>query len=226
MLERIHEALPRDYQSRSRSPPIHPSPPLPRRRHAISDEPESSAVLAVAQAGQRTFDYPTGPMLPEPSQDWIKITTDDYSGLWVRFHPFPPHQRGRFDHQHAVWGQFHCTRIVSSMELYGFDPTDNTKEKNSQWNMFERLLLYFRAAVIEDPSRIPAAVELSSEQCPVLNAGPFDLQERWMATLLAGADANTRFAWSDENQMLPMGSVPIQQVKLKALRDPCRRFQS
>ena len=44
-------------------------------------------------------------------------------------------------------------------------------------------------------------------------AGPFDLQERWLATLLAGADANARFAWSDENHTLPMGYVPIQQVK-------------
>ena len=93
--------------------------------------------------------------------------------------------------------QFHCARIVSSMELYGFDPTDDTKEKKSQWKMFEKLLLCYRAAVIEDPSRIRAAVELSSEQCPVLNAGPFDLQERWLATLLAGADANARFAKPD-----------------------------
>ena len=72
MLERIHETLPGHYRSRSRSPPIHPSPPLPRRRQAIiadTDEPESSAGLAVAQAGQRTFEYPTGPALPEPSRD-------------------------------------------------------------------------------------------------------------------------------------------------------------
>ena len=169
MLERIHETLPRHYRSRSRSPPVHPSPPLPRRRQAIADadEPESSARLAVAQAGQRTFDYPTGPALPEPSQDWIKITTEDYSELWVRFSPVPPLQQGRFDHQHVVWAQFYCTRVVSSMELYGFDPTDNTKEKKPQWKMLEKLLLYFRAAIIEDPSRIRAAVELSSEQCPV-----------------------------------------------------------
>ncbi|CAE7615513.1 unnamed protein product [Symbiodinium necroappetens] len=99
------------------------------------------------------------------------------------------------------------------MELYGFDPTDNTKEKKSQWKIFEKLLLHFRAAVIEDPSRIRAAVELSSEQCPVLNAGPYDTQERWLATLLAGADANARLAWSDESQTLPMGTVPIQQIK-------------
>ena len=57
------------------------------------------------------------------------------------------------------------------MELYGFDPTDNTKEKKSQWKMLEKLLLYFRAAIIEDPSRIRAAVELSSQECPVLMAG-------------------------------------------------------
>ena len=65
MLERIHDALPGHYRGRSRSPPVHPGSPLPRRRQAIADEPDSSAELAVLQAGQRTFDYPEGPMLPE-----------------------------------------------------------------------------------------------------------------------------------------------------------------
>ena len=213
MLERIHESLPGRSGGRSRSPPVHPGSPLPRRRQAIADEPDSSADLAVLQAGQRTFDYPEGPMLPEPSRDWIKVTTDDYTELWVRFHPVPPHQKGRFDHQHAVWAQFYCTRIVASMELYGFDPTDDTKEKKPQWKLFEKLILHYRAPVIQDYSRIRAAVELTSDQCPVLNAGPFSAQERWLATLLAGADANARYAWSDEAQALRMGYVPIQQVK-------------
>ena len=213
MLERIHDSLPGRSRGRSRSPPVHPGSPLPRRRQAIADEPDSSAELAVLQAGQRTFDYPEGPMLPEPSRDWIKVTTEDYTELWVRFHPVPPHQKGRFDHQHAVWAQFYCTRIVASMELYGFDPTDDTKEKKPQWKLFEKLLLHYRAPVIQDYSRIRAAVELTSDQCPVLNAGPFSAQERWLATLLAGADANARYAWSDEAQTLRMGYVPIQQVK-------------
>ncbi|OLP77548.1 hypothetical protein AK812_SmicGene42383 [Symbiodinium microadriaticum] len=172
MLERIHDSLPGRSRGRSRSPPVHPGSPLPRRRQAIADEPDSSAELAVLQAGQRTFDYPEGPMLPEPSRDWIKVTTEDYTELWVRFHPVPPHQKGRFDHQHAVWAQFYCTRIVASMELYGFDPTDDTKEKKPQWKLFEKLLLHYRAPVIQDYSRIRAAVELTSDQCPVLNAGP------------------------------------------------------
>ena len=213
MLERIHDSLPGRSRGRSRSPPVHPGSPLPRRRQAIADEPDSSAELAVLQAGQRTFDYPEGPMLPEPSRDWIKVTTEDYTELWVRFHPVPPHQKGRFDHQHSVWAQFYCTRIVASMELYGFDPTDDTKEKKPQWKLFEKLLLHYRAPVIQDYSRIRAAVELTSDQCPVLNAGPFSAQERWLATLLAGADANARYAWSDEAQTLRMGYVPIQQVK-------------
>ncbi|OLP85787.1 hypothetical protein AK812_SmicGene33178 [Symbiodinium microadriaticum] len=213
MLERIHDSLPGRSRGRSRSPPVHPGSPLPRRRQAIADEPDSSAELAVLQAGQRTFDYPEGPMLPEPSRDWIKVTTEDYTELWVRFHPVLQHQKGRFDHQHAVWAQFYCTRIVASTELYGFDPTDDTKEKKPQWKLFEKLLLHYRAPVIQDYSRIRAAVELTSDQCPVLNAGPFSAQERWLATLLAGADANARYAWSDEAQALRMGYVPIQQVK-------------
>ena len=94
-----------------------------------------------------------------------------------------------------------------------FDPTDDTKEKKPQWKLFEKLLLHYRAPVVEDYSRIRAAVELTSDQCPVLNAGPFSSQERWLATLLAGADANARYAWSDETQTLRMGYVPIQQVK-------------
>ena len=207
MLERIHESLPGRSGDRSRSPPVHPGSPLPRRRQAIADEPDSSADLAVLQAGQRTFDYPEGPMLPEPSRDWIKVTTDDYTELWVRFHPVPLHQKGRFDHQHAVWAQFYCTRIVASMELYGFDPTDDTKEKKPQWKLFEKLILHYRAPVIQDYSRIRAAVELNSDQCPVLNAGPFSAQERWLATLLAGADANARYAWSDEAQALQVKNL-------------------
>ena len=213
MLERIHDSWTGRSGGRSRSPPVHPGSPLPRRRQAIADEPDTSADLAVLQAGQRTFDYPEGPMLPEPSRDWIKVTTEDYTELWVRFHPVPEHQRGRFDHQHAVWAQFYCTRIVASMELYGFDPTDDAKEKKPQWKLFEKLILHYRAPVIQDQSRIRAAVELTSDQCPVLNAGPFSAQERWLATLLAGADANARYAWSDEAQTLRMGYVPIQQVK-------------
>ena len=213
MLERIQDSWTGRSSGRSRSPPVHPGSPIPRRRQAIADEPDTSADLAVLQAGQRTFDYPEGPMLPEPSRDWIKVTTEDYTELWVRFHPVPEHQRGRFDHQHAVWAQFYCTRIVASMELYGFDPTDDAKEKKPQWKLFEKLILHYRAPVIQDQSRIRAAVELTSDQCPVLNAGPFSAQERWLATLLAGADANARYAWSDEAQALRMGYVPIQQVK-------------
>ena len=213
MLERIQDSWTGRSTGRSRSPPVHPGSPLPRRRQALADEPATSADLAVTQAGQRTFDYPEGPMLPEPSRDWIKVTTEDYTELWVRFHPVPEHQRGRFDHQHAVWAQFYCTRILASMELHGFDPTDDAKEKKPQWKLFEKLILHYRAPVIQDQSRIRAAVELTSDQCPVLNAGPFSAQERWLATLLAGADANARYAWSVEAQTLRMGYVPIQQVK-------------
>ena len=77
----------------------------------------------------------------------------------------------------------------------------------------EKLLLHFRSTIIQDSGRIRAAVELSSHECPVLMAGPLDLQERWLAALLAGTDAQAGFSWSDAGCHAQMGNTPIQQVK-------------
>ena len=57
-----------------------------------------------------------------------------------------------------------------------------------------------RSAVIQDPGLIRNAVNLSSQACPVLMAGPLGLQERWLAAQLDGADVRIRFCWSDDEK--------------------------
>ena len=70
-------------------------------------------------------------------------------------------------------------------------------------------MLHFRSEIIADESRLKAAVALSRDRCPVLNVGPHDLQERWLATLLAGADAQAEYAWSDQQ----MADKAMQQLR-------------
>ena len=111
----------------------------------------------------------------------------------------------RPDVQHMMWPQFFCIKTMAGMHLYGFHPTENTKDNKKQWHDFERLLLHFRSALMRDPNRIKSAAELNGYDCPVLNAGPLDLQERWIATLLAGADAHANFSWSDAHESFGMG---------------------
>ncbi|CAE7351970.1 unnamed protein product [Symbiodinium natans] len=170
LIERL--ALPHRQDNRSRSPVLRSCPPLPRRRPAVRDEPSTSIQLLVSNASADAYVVPDGPEIPPPSDEWTCIKPSAGSELWVKFMDTSM-LNDRPDVQHMMWPQFFCIKTMAGMHLYGFHPTENTKDNKKQWHDFERLLLHFRSALMRDPNRIKSAAELNGYDCPVLNAGTY-----------------------------------------------------
>ena len=217
LIERlVSSRVPAPRDTRSRSPILRPCPPLPRRRQAVKneqpalqDQPTTSTQLAVVVASSDQYVLPDGPELPAPSDQWVCIQPSSGSELWVKFLE-TSQVMDRPDVQHLLWSQFYCVKTVAGLNLHGFNPTDVTKEGKKQWHDFERLLLHYRSAIMRDANRIKSAVEVD---IPVLQAGPLDLQEKWIASILAGADHHARFSWSDAYGPFLMGPAVKAQVQ-------------
>ena len=88
-----------------------------------------------------------------------------------------------------------CCRTVAAIVLEDFHPAQNAAS-HPKWAEMQRLLKYFRGAIMSDPYRLQAAVELEVVTLP---AGTSLAQERWMAAILSTADNAAQQRWSDDN---------------------------
>ena len=90
------------------------------------------------------------------------------------------HQDLRHNVGHVKWTTMFRCRPVAGLVLEGFHPAQ-IPSSHALWGVMQRLLRYFRAAIIQDPHRLQAAVELI---LPTLAVGPPAIQELWLAALL------------------------------------------
>ena len=98
---------------------------------------------------------------------------------------------------HVVWKSMYCCRTVAGIVLEEFRPAQTAPAhlKGAQM-MMQRLLKYFRGAIMADAYRLQAAVELEVVMLPV---GRTSVQERWMAAILSTADNAAHRRWSDDD---------------------------
>ena len=110
-----------------------------------------------------------GYSLPRPSREWYRLVLDD--GEWdVRFQYLgaPAMRTNSTEVAHVVWNTMFCCLTVAGIVLEDFHPAQNAAS-HPKWAEMQRLLKYFRGAIMSDPYRLQAAVDLEVLTLP---AGP------------------------------------------------------
>ncbi|CAE7510276.1 unnamed protein product [Symbiodinium natans] len=188
----------RSERSRSRSPLVRVRPPQhPQGLGSGQNQSLPDSYLGSQAAGTSTVIaafsdsvLARGPALPEPSEVWHPLPTlPNQPDIRFQYVGSPAMLAGRTDVQHVIWPSFHCLHPVAGLVVEHFDPA-NTKASHPLWKAVQRLLQFFRSAILNDQFRIRAAFEINSPAPPF---GGAQLQERWLAAVLSSADAQARY---------------------------------
>ena len=182
----------RERRGRSPSPVlrrVHRRQPV--EREALEDTHGEYAASTVVRAPRTPGDF-----LPQPSRDWHRLTLDD--GEWdFRFQYLgaPAMRTSDTDVAHVVWNTMFCCQTVAGIVLEDFHSAQNAASHH-KWAEMQRLLKFFRGAVMSDAYRLQAAVELEVVTLPV---GSSSAQQRWMAAILSTADNAPQRRWSEDS---------------------------
>ena len=146
----------REHRERSRSPVLRRVPRRQQTQHeALEDTRGEYAASTVVPAPKAA-----GDSLPRPSHEWHRLVLDDGEwGFRFQYSGAPAMRTSSTEVAHVVWNTMFCCRTVAGIVLADFHPAQYAASHPKLAEM-QRLLKYFRGAIMSDPYRLEAAVEL------------------------------------------------------------------
>ena len=139
------------------------------------------------------------------------VSKGTLEGKWdfrLQYAGSPAMRSNVLDVAHVTWTAMYCCRSVAGLVLEHFHPAQ-TSLSHPMWGVMQRLLRHCRRAILSDPHRLQAAIELSLSTLPTR---PSDLQERWLAAVLTRADHIEKMRWCEHGVPDPV-RTQLQRVR-------------